>query len=168
MPNKGYSKKDLCEKSTGKKCEKVGFDYVAKCDAGWHRAMFGYCSKDCPNGMDDIGISCHKDIYLRDSVPKVCSKDEETVGLTCFPQCAPGLISDGASCWYPCPMGTLECGAACLHPSVNCASWIVQMIAGSVGTVVDVATSVTPVGGISRAIEGAGGLATSLSMPNCP
>ena len=56
--------KEACERINKKKCEKDGLLWYEVCPKHFHNVGCCICSPDCPKKMDDIGVSCHKDIYF--------------------------------------------------------------------------------------------------------
>lgn len=70
LPRRGGDiEKAICEKINKTKCEKEVLLWYEKCPKNYHKVGCCICSPDCPKKMDDIGISCHKDIFLRDARP---------------------------------------------------------------------------------------------------
>ncbi|GAB4177018.1 MAG: hypothetical protein Fur006_08410 [Coleofasciculaceae cyanobacterium] len=61
----GYTSRGKCERETNKSCEKSGLLYYPKCNEGFKAAGCCVCSPQCPGGMTDIGVSCHKQSYDR-------------------------------------------------------------------------------------------------------
>jgi len=50
-----------CNRDNKQGCEKWGLIWYPKCKANFHNVACCVCSPDCPSGMSDIGVSCHKD-----------------------------------------------------------------------------------------------------------
>jgi len=57
----GYISTALCESSYGQgKCEQSGLLFYPKCKTGFHAFGCCVCTPDCPDGWEDIGVSCKK------------------------------------------------------------------------------------------------------------
>lgn len=73
LPRKGGdTTKQHCEKINKTECEKEAVLWYEKCPKHYHKVGCCTCSPDCPKHMDDIGISCHKDIRIRQAEPLEC------------------------------------------------------------------------------------------------
>ena len=97
-----------------------------KCKAGYSAAACCLCSPDCPSGMQDIGVSCHKQYkYMGPgTIPKSCDPGWELNGLLCYPTCKAGYNSFGCCmCRPPVP----DCTALGMNDGIDlsCAKKIV-------------------------------------------
>jgi len=54
------SAKQRCEEENSEGCEKWGLIMYPKCKPGYHNVGCCMCSRDCPAGWTDIGVSCLK------------------------------------------------------------------------------------------------------------
>jgi len=81
------------------------------------------CYYDCPEGMDDVGVSCHKQHYNRGmGKPLKCRNDQEYDAGLCYHPCSsPEMHGEGSVCYGQCPPGTQACGLdVCLAPGDSC------------------------------------------------
>lgn len=139
-------------------CEKNGLLWYPTCKENFHNVGCCVCSPDCPSGMNDIGVSCHKDSYGR-TAGKVlgCSSDQVYDAGLCYTPCDYGAEGVGPVCWGNCPPGTSSCGGViCLEDETTCteqiisagsdvysAVWDIAKSAAIPGTVIDIASLVT-------------------------
>ena len=142
--------------------------YYTKCPKNFH-PIGKLCSPDCPNHMEDVGISCHKDIKTRDSSPFICTTEEELdVGL-CYGKCEAPFTGQGGLCYEPCPKGLIECGSLCLSTTVNCSLYLVNLVGGGVSAVIDITTKA-----LDETIKGTDiitdvkAVSSELEFPVCP
>jgi hypothetical protein len=77
----------MCEKINKTKCEKEAVLWYEKCPKNYHKVGCCTCSPDCPKKMDDVGISCHKDIFIREGKPLQCAKYEDFDAGLCYTPC---------------------------------------------------------------------------------
>jgi len=114
----GYVAWDLpvCERDHGQgACEMWGAMHYPKCKDGYAPAGCCVCSPVCPEGWDDIGVSCKKPTVNRGIgiVPNACPSGTERDGALCYPTCNAGYQGAGPICWSQCPAGYIDDGATC-------------------------------------------------------
>jgi hypothetical protein len=83
-----------CEKDNGVgNCEQWGAMIYPKCRAGFHNVASNLCSPNCPDGWEDIGVSCKKPSYDRGigSPVTTCQPGFEQQGALCYPLCKQGF-----------------------------------------------------------------------------
>ena len=101
------------------------------------------CAADCPEDMENIGISCKKFSYERaKGEDLICDADhvKEKNGR-CFEPCPLGSHGIGPVCWGQCPIGTNPCGdLLCLSPDKSCGDYIAKDILDIVKSVGDITT----------------------------
>jgi hypothetical protein len=91
-----------CENDHGRgNCEKDGAIVYPKCRANFHNVGCCVCSPNCPNGMNDIGVSCAKTSQGRTAGTPVhaCPPDMDKDGALCYPKCKAGFKGIGPVCW---------------------------------------------------------------------
>ena len=107
---------DRCESIHGKdQCEWSGALIYPKCREGFHPVGCCVCSPNCPDGWDDIGVSCKKPMQNRGVGRAVdsCPAGTERNGALCYPVCREGFVGNGPVCWSSCPAGYVDDGATC-------------------------------------------------------
>ena len=114
----GYVAWDLkvCEANHGKgNCETWGAMHYPKCKENYHPTGCCVCSPDCPDGWEDIGVSCKKPARDRGVGLAVdtCPPGSERNGALCYPLCKDGYSGAGPVCWSHCPEGYIDDGATC-------------------------------------------------------
>lgn len=114
----GYVAWDLkvCETKHGKgNCETWGAMHYPKCKENYHATGCCVCSPDCPEGWEDIGVSCKKPARDRGVGLAVdtCPPGSERNGALCYPLCKDGYSGAGPVCWSHCPEGYIDDGATC-------------------------------------------------------
>ncbi|CAF1243091.1 unnamed protein product [Rotaria sp. Silwood1] len=119
---------ERCEADHGaRNCEKSGAIVYPKCKSGFQSAGCCICSPQCPEGMNDIGISCGKSTYGRGvgASRLQCPDDKEQDAGLCYPKCQDGLNGVGPVCWQSCPASTpVSCGLICAVDQTTCAAYI--------------------------------------------
>ncbi len=120
-----------CKKDNPQGCEKSGAMWYPKCKAGY--APFGccLCKPACPQGWENIGVSCKKPNYAREVLPlSECPSGREKSGLLCYPPCTkPGYEGVMNSCFQKCGMGRPhDCGGACTTDQKECAIGVVKQV----------------------------------------
>jgi hypothetical protein len=125
-----------CEAANGAgNCEKSGLIVYPKCRSGFHAVGCCICTPDCPNGMDDIGISCGKRSYGR-GVGKFrlkCADNKEEDAALCYDKCQSGYYGVGPVCWQSCPSSTPDnCGVMCTIDKSTCEKHTLSIIKSAV------------------------------------
>lgn len=144
-------------------CEKSWGAIYPKCKPGYVADTASHCSLECPttNGKkwNDIGISCAKPDYLKNSY----------IVKPITPKCAPGMVYDaglcykpcskseftgvGPVCWEKCPADLpTDCGAMCGKTWKDCASAVGQQVI-AVGNAIAKITALITTAGTSAAAE---------------
>lgn len=104
-------------------CEESGSVVYPKCRSGFHAVGCCVCSPSCPDGMNDIGISCGKKSYARGvGVSRLtCPDNKEEDALLCYNKCPSGWYGLGSVCWQNCPSHTpFDCGVMCTVDESAC------------------------------------------------
>ena len=119
-----------------------------RCDDNtFHKQAGLWCSKNCPDDMVDIGISCQKGNYWRGiGSIRGCSGGRALDGLFCYEQCKPGFEGFGSICFSVCGEGTDSCGPAlCIadDDDESCSSKIFSMVKGVVKLALQTAKTIT-------------------------
>ena len=108
-----------CEAKYGSgNCEQWGAVIYPKCKASYHADGCCTCSPDCPQGWDDIGVSCRKPTYDRGAgVPlSACPEGHEKIGALCYPTCKAGFTGDLDWCTNnTCPAGYTADALTCMR-----------------------------------------------------
>jgi len=165
--------KAKCEKENPQGCEQAGAIWYPKCRAGFKGAVT-QCTVVCPNGWDDIGVSCKKPSRFRDTKPlTVCPNGLEKSGAICYPACQSGSVAGtqeayinagpqdkykgvGPVCWQNCPsQQNVDCGAGCATTKGECAKSVLTMTAAPIIAAVKIAALIVTFGGSSAATGGA-------------
>jgi hypothetical protein len=110
-----------CEQENAQGCEEDGAIIYPKCRSGFHAVGCCTCSPDCPPGMRDIGVSCHKPTHDRGvgrPIHACPAGKEEDAGL-CYDPCREGYRGAGPVCWQTCPDGFRDIGVSCEKPGVS-------------------------------------------------
>ena len=111
-----------------------------KCKTGFHAVGSNICSPDCQFGMEDIGVSCRKQTYTRETVLPSCGAGQLYDAGLCYQQCKPDYSGVGPVCWGKCPPShPVECGASCTVSQEACA----QNVTDQVLSVLEVAADIT-------------------------
>lgn len=145
-----------CERDHGRgRCEKWGAVVYPKCATGFHAAGCCVCSPNCINGMTDIGISCAKKTYTRQTILPSCGSNKEYDAGLCYTRCSRGYNGVGPVCWGTCPSNyPVQCGMACATSSSACASAISSQVLSVLEVVGDIALAVGT-GGAGNAAKAA-------------
>lgn len=127
-----------CEdKGLDSECEKCGLLHYQKCPKDYHAFGCNICTPTCPAGMTDIGVSCAKDTFIRQTLTPSCGENKQYDAGLCYDPCPPEYNSVGPVCWLPCPTGMVDCGAICASSYSECS----ESISGMVFSVLDVLTN---------------------------
>lgn len=117
-----------CNSENSQGCEKSGLLWYPNCDANFHAVGCCVCSPDCPNDMDDIGVSCAKASYGRTAgTPLGCPAGQVEDASLCYPPCDNDFNGIGPVCWGNCPTGFTPCGALCLNDGETCSGKIATL-----------------------------------------
>lgn len=99
----GYAlwNEDKCKSENPQGCEKNGLLWYPNCAKNFHAVGCCVCSPDCPDGMNDIGVSCAKKTYGRGVGKPIhaCPAGQELEAGLCYPPCPPGFRGVGPVCW---------------------------------------------------------------------
>ena len=84
------------------------------------------CYYDCPEGMEDVGVSCHKDNYSRGTgKPLKCTNEQEYDAGLCYEPCMYGADGTGSVCYGHCPPATQQCGLdSCMSATQSCTAMV--------------------------------------------
>ena len=149
--------KAKCEKENPQGCEQVGAIHYPKCKAGFRAVGSNICSPACPQGWEDIGVSCKKPSTARDIKPLTnCPAGLEKDGALCYPKCQNDFTGRGPVCWQNCPsQQDVDCGAGCATTKGECAKAVFTMTSAPIIAAVKIAALVVTFGGSSAATGGA-------------
>jgi len=135
----GYFSEQKCKDENSQGCEKSALLWYPRCKDGFHAVGCCVCSPNCPDGMQDIGVSCQKQSYGRGAgdFAKCQTGEEGSLGL-CYPPCEGSAKRLGPICWDECPSQVpLACGGAlcvadmktCVQDLKDTANNVAQLIA---------------------------------------
>jgi hypothetical protein len=110
---------NLCIAHNPQGCEQYGAFYYGKCTSGWAIGCC-LCTPGCPNGMTDVGVSCEKKFYDRQSFSITCIPGQVMENGQCYWPCDTEFTSDGPLCIQKCPSGYIKCGVTCLKNDKAC------------------------------------------------
>lgn len=146
-----------CSKDNPQGCEQNGAIIYPKCKPNFHAAGSNICSPDCPQGWEDIGVSCKKPNYARDVKPLTdCPAGLEKDGALCYPKCQNDYTGVGPVCWQNCPsQQNVDCGAGCATTKGQCAKAVFTMTSAPIIAAVKIAALIVTFGGSSAATGGA-------------
>ncbi len=141
---------DQCNKDNPQGCEQSGALWYPKCKPNFHAAGCCVCSPDCPQGMNDIGVSCQKSSYGRGAgeplAMGMCASglQKDPAGALCYPACKADYHMVGPVCWQNCPsQQPFECGVGCSTNQEKCAVGTLNMVL----TPIELAASLIPYAG---------------------
>lgn len=158
--------KEKCEKENPQGCEQVGAIHYPKCKAGFTPAGSNICSPSCPQGWEDIGVSCKKPNTFRDTKPlTACAAglDKGPADQLCYPTCKPDFEMRGPVCWQKCPsQQNIDCGAGCATSSGECTDAVFSMVSTPIKAALQIAILVMSGGG-SAAESGASNAAKNMA-----
>lgn len=137
--------KAICEKENPQGCEQVGAIHYPKCKPNFRAVGSNICSPDCPEGWEDIGVSCKKPSTARATVPvSECpaGMQKDPTGFLCYPVCKSDFSVVGPVCWQKCsnPRTPLECGVGCANNPTTCAEVTANMVLAPINMALQVAT----------------------------
>jgi hypothetical protein len=139
----GRVKEPCSDKGFGTECEKCGALYYQKCPKDYHAFGCNICTPTCPAGMTDIGVSCAKDTYIRQTFTPSCGEQKQYDAGLCYDQCAPEYNGVGPACWLPCPAGMVDCGAICGSSLSECTEAISSMVFSTLDALANLADTIT-------------------------
>lgn len=129
-----------CNKDNPQGCEKSGLIWYPKCKPGY--APFGccLCKPACPQGWEDIGVSCKKPNYAREVLPLTeCPAGTERNGALCYPICKNDFAGNGPVCWQRCPsQQSWDCGAACSTNQKECGMAVLKQVTAPIMAVISI------------------------------
>jgi len=144
-------------------CEKNAGLWYPKCDEGFHNSGCCICTPDCPEGMNDVGVSCHKDWTNRGAgTVLVCEPELEYDAGLCYTPCEHDARGIGPVCWGNCPAGLTLCGALCITPDTTCTS----AIFGPFFDIFKVSTKAAT-GNVPGAMKSTKDVANDFTYPEC-
>lgn len=146
-----------CKRENPIGCEKWGAIWYPKCKPNFHNVGGNICSPDCPQGWEDIGVSCKKPNYAREVKPlQTCAPGLEQSGALCYPKCQNAYTGVGPVCWQNCPsQQDVDCGAGCATTKGQCAKGVFTMASAPIIAAVKIAALIVTFGGSSAATGGA-------------
>lgn len=176
--------KAKCEKENPQGCEQGGAIWYPKCRPGFH-GVATQCSVSCPEGFEDIGVSCKKPTnkrrvtFLTNCEPGLV---KDPTGALCYPACGNGSVAGiqetyinagpqnkykgvGPVCWQNCPsQQDVDCGAGCATTKGECAKAVLTMTASPIIAAVKIAALIVTFGGSSAATASAGATAAGSKL----
>ncbi len=133
-----------CEAKHGRgNCEKCLEIIYPKCKKGYRAVGCNICTSECPDGMRDNGVSCHKNSYGRGvgTIPRLCPNGQENQGGLCYKLCKNGMKGIGPVCWdVDCPDNfPVQCGASCAETKKDCIQSVFDQVTTPLELVITVA-----------------------------
>jgi hypothetical protein len=164
------SARDRCAKDNAQGCEQNGAIIYPKCKAGFHAVGSNICSPDCPQGWEDIGVSCKKPNYAREVKPlQTCPAGLEQDAALCYPGCKNDYKGVGPVCWQNCPsQQNVDCGAGCATTKGQCAKAVFTMTSAPIIAALKIAGLIVTAGGSSVATGGAAAASTGSKLLEYP
>lgn len=121
-----------CEADYGAvNCEESDLVVYPKCRSGFHAVGCCVCSPSCPDGMNDIGISCGKETYGRGvGVSRLkCPDNKEEDAHLCYNKCASSWYGVGPICWQSCTSSiSFDCGVMYTVDESTCVDELQQLL----------------------------------------
>ena len=129
-----------CNKDNPQGCEKWGAMWYPKCKPGYSPFGCCLCKPSCPQGWEDIGVSCKKPNYAREVLPLTeCPAGTERNGALCYPICKNDFAGNGPVCWQKCPSQmSWDCGAACSTNQKECAMAVLKQVTAPIMAVISI------------------------------
>ena len=132
--------KAKCEKENPQGCEQSGALHYPKCKTGTSPFGCCLCKPSCPQGWEDIGVSCKKPNYAREVLPLTeCPAGTERNGALCYPTCKTDYAGNGPVCWQKCPSQmSSDCGAACSTNQKECGMAVLKQVTAPIMAVISI------------------------------
>ncbi len=131
---------DKCNRENPQGCEKSGALWYPKCKPGYSPFGCCLCKPSCPQGWEDIGVSCKKPNYARQVLPLTeCPAGTERNGALCYPLCRENFGGNGPVCWQKCPsQQSWDCGAACATNQKECAMAVLKQVTAPIMALISI------------------------------
>jgi hypothetical protein len=145
-----------CEAGEKTKCEMCLLVAYPVCKPGYEPAGCNICTPVCPPGMTNLGVSCAKDTYFRDTALPKCADGETYDAGLCYPACSPAYAGAGPVCWGRCSGATpFECAAGCAKDQLACAQHTGDMVLATINTISSLAGFYRKIPGVTDVIKAA-------------
>lgn len=142
-----------CQAAERRPCEMWGAIAYPTCKTGYNAVGANICSPVCPAGMTDMGVSCAKQSYTRQTIAPKCAAGQVYDAGLCYAGCKPSYQGVGPVCWGGCPPATpFQCGGGCAKDQTTCAAMTADMVISTINMAVTWASFALPgVGGVVTA-----------------
>lgn len=142
-----------CQSAESRPCEMWGAIAYPTCKTGYTTAGANICTPVCPAGMADLGPTCSKQSYTRETILPKCESGKQYDAGLCYDNCKGNYTGVGPVCWGGCPTThPFQCGGGCAKDQTTCAALTSEMVISSINMAITWASFAAPgVGGVVTA-----------------